>query len=252
MPKKGIFLTTEAAKRIKGYLKKNNYSQEKFAEEILEISSKTFRNWLSGKHSVDFNALELILEELGIGIYDLLGDVDCDKYNYSTGVVSTIREIYQNNVAIYVENSYRKIVDLFQNHLTFLKFPKHGYFRTFKHEPEKGQNYYFEFHIKLMEEIEEAKFVISFTVDKIRINYGELHLNHDRVDVVQYFQPPNYSVKMASKNIIRVATWFDEVPHTFVINSQIPFEIEEKGKISECELKLTNDIRGSSFFGKKT
>jgi len=132
---------------------------------------------------------------------------------------------------------------LFRNHITFLKYPKDGYFKTFKHDIQKGQNYYFEFQIKLMEEIEEAKFVVSFTVNnQIRINYGEVRLEHDKVDIIQYFQPPDYSVKRAGKNTIRVATWFDELPHTFVINSQIPFEIEEKGKISEYELNQANDI----------
>ncbi|RKZ77517.1 MAG: hypothetical protein DRR16_29480 [Candidatus Parabeggiatoa sp. nov. 3] len=241
MPKKGVSLTPEASQKIKNYLKQNNLSQEEFAEDVLKVSPKTFRNWLSGKHSVDFEALNIIIEKLGIGVNDLLGDVD--KYNCTTGVVSTIREIYQNNVAVYVEKSYRKIFDLFRNHITFLKYPKDGYFKTFKHDIQKGQNYYFEFQIKLMEEIEEAKFVVSFTVNnQIRINYGEVRLEHDKVDIIQYFQPPDYSVKRAGKNTIRVATWFDELPHTFVINSQIPFEIEEKGKISEYELNQANDI----------
>jgi len=241
MPKVGVFLTPEASKKIKRYLKQNNLSQEEFAEN-LKVSSKTLRNWLSGKHSVDLEALDIIIYKLGIGVNDLLGDVDCDRYNYTAGVVSTIREIYQNNVAVYVERSYRKIFDLFQSHITFLRFPQHGYFRTFEHDAKKGKNYYFEFYIKLKEEIETAEFVMSFSVYKVRINYGELHIDHDRVDVVQYFQPPNYSVKRASKNIIRVVTWFDEVPHTFVVNSKIPFEIEEKGKISEYELKRADDI----------
>jgi len=40
MPKVGVFLTPEASKKIKRYLKQNNLSQEEFAEN-LKVSSKT-------------------------------------------------------------------------------------------------------------------------------------------------------------------------------------------------------------------
>jgi len=246
MPKKGVFLTLEASKKIKSYLKQNNLSQEEFAEGILDVSSKTLRNWLGGKNSVDLDALDIIIDKLGIGINDLLGDMDCDKYNCTTGVASTVREIYSNHVAIYIEQSYRRITGLFNDHISFLKFPKHGYFKTFEHDPNNSKNFYFEFHIKLEEEIEEVKFTIGFTISKIRIDYGEINIGRDKIDIVQFFQPPNYSVKRIDKKVVRVVTYLDETPHIFIVSSDVPFELEKKGKISEEDLDLPNLLNGQA------
>ncbi len=107
----------------------------------------------------------------------------------------------------------------------------------------KGKNYYFEFWIVLDEPIEEAKFTISFTINNlVRIDYGEIIIKLDCIEIKQYYQPPDYQVNRPAGCVAKVATWFDELPHTFIVVSDVKFKIIEKGQVSEKTLKSSNDI----------
>ena len=65
MPKKGVFLTDEAVEKINEYIKLNKSSQDKFARE-LGVSERTFRTWLKSDHSVNLDALDIIIDLKGL------------------------------------------------------------------------------------------------------------------------------------------------------------------------------------------
>jgi hypothetical protein len=82
-----------------------------------------------------------------------------------------------------------------ENPSYFVLLPRKGFFQVFEHNLKYGKNYYFEFWLISETGIEEAKFTISFTIaNSIRIDYGEIVVKSDRVEIKQYYQPPNYQV----------------------------------------------------------
>jgi len=46
--------------------------------------------------------------------------------------------------------------------------------------------------------------------------------------------------------VIRVVTYLGETPHTFIVSSDIPFELDKKGKISEADLELPSLLSGNA------
>jgi len=167
------------------------------------------------------------------------------------GVIDGVGQISKCGIAAAVGKAYVKLVKLFHEQISFVKFPEKGFFQTFEHDVKKGQNYYFQFWITTEEKIEEAQFILSFTITNpcnshyaIRTSYGEVIVKPDGVEIKQYFQPSDYEVQRPDRQLClaKVATWFDKVPHTFVVTSKIKFKIVQKGRISEEELKKSSDI----------
>jgi transcriptional regulator with XRE-family HTH domain len=244
MPKKGITLPDKAVKVIKHYLKINKVSQSEFAEQ-LQTTPRTLTNWLSGRSTIDQDKIDKIAEILGIGLENLFDSNIPKEYIFHEEAAQAIWRIYKSGLAALGQRTYEKIVELFKEHVAFVIPPKKGFFRTFKYDLSEGKNYYFQFWIISEDKVAETKFTMSFTIANIvRIDYGEFIVKQDIVEVKQYYQPSNYQVKRPTGDInaIKVATWLDELPHTFVVVSDIPFEIEIKGEISEKELKESEDI----------
>jgi transcriptional regulator with XRE-family HTH domain len=246
MPKKGVFLPPKAVHSIKTYLAEHQLTQEAFATKTLKVSVKTFNNWLAGRSAVDSVKLELIIKELGIGIEDFFGEQIPEEYRTSDDVFPTLRLVYETGVALSVRNAYHKVAKLFWKQISFNKFPKTGYFQVFEHDVFKGKNYYCQVWLIPEEPVEEVTFTFSFTIfNLLRITYGEVILKKDCVEIKQYYQPPNYAVSKPKGNelIIKAATWFDEANHTFIVSSPVKFRLENKGRVSEMQLKhADNDI----------
>ncbi|MEZ5672159.1 MAG: hypothetical protein R3E08_07125 [Thiotrichaceae bacterium] len=76
----------------------------------------------------------------------------------------------------------------------------------------------------------------------MRIDYGEIIVKSDIIEIKQYYQPPDYQVSRPAECLAKVATWFDELSHTFVVVSDKPFTIVEKGRVSEEKLHQSKDI----------
>lgn len=249
MPKKGIELSPKAIEAIKHYLKRNKMTQEKLADQ-LQVTPKTLNNWLSKRSTIDKDKLDSLIRILGLGLEDLFADNIPNEYVFHEETVKAVWRVYRSGLADIGHRVYRKIGELFRKNVSFVLFPKRGFFQTFEHDIKKGKNYYFQFWIQTDEEITEATFIISFTIKHlIRVNYGEIIVKSDNIEVKQYYQPPNFQVKRPDKSLcsIKVVTWFDEMPHTFVVVGDSPFKIIEKGRISEDELKQADDI---AFFPK--
>ena len=84
---------------------------------------------------------------------------------------------------------------------------------------------------------------MSFTIaNLVRIDYGEIIIKPDCIEIKQYYQPSDYQINKDVHNIIKVATWFDELSHTFIVVGNVKFKIIEKGRVSEEKLKSTNDM----------
>jgi transcriptional regulator with XRE-family HTH domain len=248
MPKSGIQLPLKSAQTILTYLAENKISQTTFAN-TLEVTPRTLNNWLAGRHTIDPAKLQWIIHQVGIGLEDFFDGAVPTEYGCPNGVVSCVGQVYNNGVAATVEKTYPRIVKFFQEQISFTKFPRHGFFQAFEHDVHKGKNYYFQFWLTSEEKIAEAKFVMSFTIASnshyaIRISYGEVLVKPEKVGIKQYFQPSDYAVQRPEKQfcVAKVATWLDEAPHTFVVNSDVKFKIVEKGRISEEELRRASDI----------
>lgn len=247
MPKTGIVLSKQATQTVKDYLEQHKLSQETFAEEILHVSPRTLRNWLAGKTAIDDDKLELIIKTLGVGVEDFLGGEIPQHYKFQYGVVDAVFRVWKDGVAAVGESAYGKIVELFRDHVSFVRLPRSGFFQAFEHSPRQAKNYYREIWLTPAEDLDEIKFVFSFTINKFfRISYGEIILKKDTVEVVQYYQPPNYQIKRIdnASRTIKAATWLDEAPHTFVVTSDVKFTLEDKGRVllSEDELKNAGDV----------
>lgn len=244
MPRKGIKLPDKTVQIIKSHLKKHRLTQAKFAEQ-LAVSPKTLNNWLSGRNTIDQKDINKILEMLGVGLEDFFaGDIP-KEYVFHEEIGSVIWRIYKSGLAILGCRVYKRIAELFKTHINFVIPPKKGFFQTVKQDSKSKKDYYFQFYIIPEEKVNTARFVISFTLaDVVRIDYGEFTVKQDIIEVIQYYQPPNYQVKRPTGNInaIKVATWFDELPHTFTVVSDIRFKIEKKGEISEETLQSAEDI----------
>jgi len=244
MSKRGIELSTQTIEIIKDYLRVHEITQEEFAAQ-LQVTPKTLNNWLTGKNTIDLDKLDIIVKMMGIGLEDLLGEDIPQKYVFHEETMRAVWKVYKGGLAAIGHRVYRKIAELFKEHVSFVMFPKRGFFQMFEHNAKKGKNYYFQFWIVTEEAVEEAKFVISFTMGNlIRINYGEILVKKTAVEIKQYYQPPNYEVKRPEKEVClaKVVTWFDEMSHTFVVVSDVKFKIVEKGKISEEDLRDSKDI----------
>jgi len=251
MPKGGIKLTETAIETIQSHLKNNKMTQEQFAKN-LKVTPRTMTNWLSGSSKIDYDKLHNLTKVLGVGIEDLLGtdlknlSADPDQYTFHYETHRAIYLAYKTGLARNAQKFYRKISNLFSKNISFLLIPRKGFFQSFEHDAEKKKNYYFQFWIQSEEEVTEAKFTISYTLGGvIRINYGEIIIKSDRVEIVQYYQPPNFYVRRPTKDVCtaKVATWLDEMSHTFVVASDTTkFKIVEKGEISEEEIKEAGDI----------
>lgn len=244
MPKKGIQLSARSIGIIREYLKIQEITQEDFAEK-LQVTPKTLSNWFTGKSTVDTDKLDIILKTLGIGVEDLLGEDIPQEYIFHEETMRAVWQVYKMGLAATGHRAYRKIAELFKEHVSFVMFPRKGFFQMFEHNVKKGKNFYFQFWIVPEEAVDEAKFTLSFTVGNlIRINYGEVLVKKTAVEIKQYYQPPNYEVKRPEKEVClaKVVTWFDEMSHTFVVVSDVKFKIVEKGRISEEKLKNSEDI----------
>ncbi len=246
MPKKGIYLPPQAVEAIKTHIEQSGIDYETFAKKALKVSVRTLHNWLAAKNTIDQEKLDILIKELGIGVGDLLGEQLPEEYRSRDDVFPTLRLVYETGIALTVKNAYSNVAKLFWQQISFNKFPKTGYFQTFEHDISKRKNYYCQIWLIPEEEVEEITFTFSYTVfNVLRITYGEVILKKDCVELKQYHQPPpNYTVKRPDmkKPLIKAATWFDELNHTFIISSNVKFKLEDKGYISEMDLKHADDI----------
>lgn len=244
MPKKGTKLSAKAIESIKNHLLAQRLTQEEFAHQ-LSVTPKTLSNWLSGRTTIEFKKLDSIVKKLGIGLEELFeGDIP-PQYVFHQETARVAWWLYKSGLAKLFHQAYWKIAELFLERVSFVLFPKKGFFQSFEHDIKKGKNYYFQFWIVPEEPITTAKFTLSFTIaNLVRIDYGEIIVKPDCVELKAYYQPPDYQVNRPETTLViaKVATWFDELSHTFVVVSDIKFKIIEKGRVSEEELKLANDI----------
>jgi len=242
MSKKSIPLSLKTIEIIKTHLATRHITHEEFAKQ-LKITPKTLNNWLSGRTAIEFNKLDHLVKTLGVGLEELFGDEIPQDYIFHQEAAQVSFRLYKTGVAGLLHNAYRKIGELFMMRISFVLLPRKGFFQVFEHNLKYGKNYYFEFWLISETGIEEAKFTISFTIANIiRIDYGEIVVKSDRVEIKQYYQPPNYQVSRPTECLAKVVTWFDELPHTFVVVSDQPFKIIEKGRISEGKLHHVDDI----------
>jgi hypothetical protein len=246
MPKKGIYLPPRAVEAIKTHIEQRGIVYETFAKKTLKVSVRTLHNWLASKNAIDQEKLDLLIKELGIGVEDLFGEQLPEEYRARDDMFPTLRLMYETGVALTVKNAYSNVAKLFWQHISFNKFPKTGYFKTFEHDISKRKNYYCQIWLIPEEEVEEITFTFSFTIFNIlRITYGEVILKKDCVELKQYYQPPNYIIverPSIKKPLVKAATWFDEANHTFIISSNVKFKLENKGYISEMDLRHTDDV----------
>lgn len=244
MSKKRVQLSTQTIKVIKNCLKEREITQEELALKLM-VTPRTLTNWLSGKNPVDFDKLDRIVRIIGIGLEDLFGDDIPQEYVFHQETARVAWWLYKTGVANLFQRTYRKVAELFRKRISFVLVPKKGFFQIVEHDANKEKNYYFQFWIITDEKIETAKFTLSFTIaDLLRIDYGEIIVGKEIVDLKAYYQPPDFQVKRPERAIclVKIATWFDEMSHTFIVVSDIKFKIVEKGRISEKELRNSEDI----------
>lgn len=251
MPKTGVHLSSNAVKIIREYLDEAHLSQEVFAD-YLQVTPRTLTNWLTGKHAVETDKLQLMIHQLGIGIEDFLGNNVLGECNSSTEVIKILQQLMHSGAIFAMGKFYIKLAKLFTQQLSVLKFPNKGFFQTLEHDPNKGSDYYFEFWIISDKPVEKVQFTLSFTLtpplDKLytlRVSYGEVLVQADKIEIKQYFQPDSYRTieRPLEKNCLaKVALWFDKSPHLFVINAPVKFKILPKGRITEAALNKSSDI----------
>jgi transcriptional regulator with XRE-family HTH domain len=242
MSKKSIPLSPKTVEIIKIHLAARHITHEEFANQ-LKITPRTLNNWLSGRTAIEFNKLDRLIKTLGVGLEELFGDEIPQDYVFHQETARVAWWLYKSGVATIFHNAYRKVAELFMKRVSFVLLPKKGFFQAFEHNIKNGKNYYFEFWLISETGIEEAKFTISFTIANIiRIDYGEIFVKPDCVEIKQYYQPPDYQVKRPTECLAKVVTWFDELSHTFVVVSDKPFKIIEKGRVSEEKLHHVEDV----------
>lgn len=242
MSKKAIRLSQKTVAVIKHHLAIQNITHEAFAKQ-LNVTPKTLSNWLSCRTAMEFSKIDLLVKTLGIGLEDLFEDEIPQEYTFHQEAAQVSFWLYKTGVAGLLHNAYRKIGELFMKRISFVLLPKKGFFQLFEHNIKNGKNYYFEFWLISDTNIEDAKFTISFTIANIiRIDYGEIIVKSDCVEIKQYYQPPDYQVPRSTECLAKVATWFDELSHTFIVVCDKPFAIIEKGRVSEEKLRQSKDI----------
>lgn len=247
MPKSGTPLSEYAVRVIKEQLSDRGISQAAFARDWLYKEPRTFRNWLSRKTGVSNEEIEAIAKALGIGIEDLLGESKVpNSFHFYFDVIGAVEQVVKRGLSKGGE-AYTNVTRLFNERVCFTKLPLKGYFRAFEHKAEgKKVNHYYHVKLSPIDESprEKVRFVFSFTVsgfhrNLLRIEYGEVILRPDKVEIVQYYQTPNFELERSPEDPweVTVATWFDKLPHTFIVTSDVPFDLSELGKISEEELQ---------------
>lgn len=242
MSKKAIPLSAETLTLIKQHLAARNITQDEFAKQ-LQVTPKTLNNWLSGRTAMEFSKLDQLVKILGVGLEELFGDDIPEEYVFHQETARVAWWLYKTGLAHVFHNAYRKVAELFMKRVSFVLFPRKGFFQVFEHDVEKDKNYYVEFWLITDQPVEEAQFTLSFTIaNLVRIDYGEIHVKSDQIEIKQFYQPPDYQVKRPTECLVKVATWFDELSHTFVVVSEIPFSIVEKGRVSEEKLQKADDI----------
>ncbi len=242
MSKRAIPLSPKTVTVIKHHLASQNITHEEFAKH-LKVTPKTLNNWLSGRTAIEFSKIDHLVKTLGIGLEDLFADEIPQEYTFHQEAAQVSFWLYKRGVAGLLHNAYRKIGELFMKRISFVLLPRKGFFQVFEHHTKNGKNYYFEFWLISETTADEAKFTISFTIaNMIRIDYGEIIVKPDTVEIKQYYQPPDYQVARPTECLAKVATWFDELSHTFIVVGDKPFTIVEKGHVSEEKLRQSKEI----------
>lgn len=243
MPKRGVILTQQAGNLLKDRAKERGLSQESLSE-ILGVSDRTLRNWLSGRNGIDPASLDTLLAHLGIGIEDIFDEAPAEYRSKSKlgHIVRNLRDIVQSGEIHRVIDTYRGLIEAMASHVSFHKVPSKGPFVMIGHDgSEEKRKRYAHMVIREKEYRETARYLLSFQFFRIvRVNIGEILVTKDSVTANPFFQKGEHRVQRTATGAhqIDIATWFDEEGCLFFLEGTdgVDLSVEITEMLTETEM----------------
>jgi len=244
-----IYLNLHASSKVKQCLKAKGITQEDFAQDFLQVTHRTFQNWLTGQTPISFEKLDALQSLCCISIKDLFGEVPKEYATTTKTLVQILKQFLNLEFLNSVKKHYQSYISWLVERIHFHPYPTEGWFQILEHDTEKhGINFYGDIAIKIPDKTLPigASFVIGFiyVVGRIRLDYGEMTVHQAHIEVkesfvrnaVQYKIPIDTEKFQETGILFPIATWFGEEDCTFIIRSpHIAFCAENMGKMNEQE-----------------
>jgi len=200
MPKRGLTIPEEGAQVIRARLKTLSWSQEAFAEEIMSVTSRTLRNWLSGKTTIDEHSLENMLMHIGLGVSDVFRENLPRTYQEKSTMslmVSTFKKLLLSGDVRRAIEKYRKYLKGLAEHVSFHRIPLKGPYLMFDHD-ETYHNHYAVVSLTVDPSRESSTYVLSWRfLNLVRVNLGEITVTTTETTVKPFFQKYSHTVSRA-------------------------------------------------------
>lgn len=244
-----IYLNLHASSKVKQCLKAKGITQEEFAQDFLQVTHRTFQNWLTGQTPISFEKLDALQSLCCISIKDLFGEVPKEYATTTKTLVQILKQFLNLEFLNSVKKHYQNYITWLVERIHFHPYPTEGYFQIIEHKTEKhGENFYGDIEIILPNRnlpIGEG-FIIGFiyVVGRIRLDYGEMNIKDGYIEVkesfirnsVKYKLPIDMEKFQQTGVIFSIATWFGEEDCTFIIRSpKIHFQVGALKKLEEKE-----------------
>ena len=190
--------------------------------KFCNVEERTVARWIRtdskqiGKR-VNGRTLELIASALQVGFIDIISNEENNK--------KEMTKTAEDEIAILQSRGRRPILDIIQQEWDQISFylgcihmshiPPTGYFKLFKNEQTK--KHYFA-HIIIQPRVTAKSYIFTFaySIGTIRIEYGDIKIDGDTVELISYFTSQNDKCHRNKDGSISVWTWFGEdvVPFT--------------------------------------
>ena len=247
-----IYLNEKASSKVKQCLKAKEITQEDFAQDYLQVTLRTFQNWLAGSTPITFEKLDIIQKFCCISIKDLFGKVPKEYSTTTKTLVQILKQFLDIEFLSSVRRNYQDYINWLVERIHFHPYPTEGWFQSIEHNIDKnGINFYGDISIKIIDKNIpiDGSFVIGFIymVGRVRLDYGEMLIKEDYIEVkesfvrnsVKYKLPIDKQKFQESGILFSIVTWFGEEDCTFIIQSKnTEFLVSPMIKIEEEESEV--------------
>ena len=249
---KKIKLTSTAAKKIKQALKHHKITQEDFAEDYLNVTLRTFQNYLMSKTAIPLDKLDIIQKTFTLSIKELFGDIPKGFPREKHSFTQILRNALKLNFLMEVSQYYKTYTDWFVDRVHFHPYPLEGSFKVIAHQQAtNGKNYYR--HLSIVSTDNKIpvneQFIIGYVLlaGRLRVDYGWMTVREHFIEVresftnnsVAYTVPIDKKLFQQTGEIFQLITWFGEEDCTFVIRSKYTgFDVINAGRSDYTESEI--------------
>ena len=203
-------------------------------EAGVPIGHRLFYYYLNRDRQPDIEDAEKIAVRLGVGLEEIAEvpeSVRIRAADLSTSLDKDGRELHEHaalgTLGTLVATEYARPLWHYAQFVGLRFWPLKGHVRSFRHQSNVRHCYA---ELTLTPSTwplrEPARFIFSFALGPLRIDYGEVVLFEDRrVTLNAFFVPQTDEAIAATDGSFRVWTWFGKNPCRFIVRSPSKFDL---------------------------